>query len=187
MNIQSGYGVLANSGIATSSTQWQDGKTASAAIADPAKSTDQVSLSGAGKALAADESHMTQTRTPAQERLIRSASSDLASAEKIADDMANVPSTIFYDISGQLGVGNGTGEFVRKLSSTGQIVGDDYINNFNKEASVIDAQRLAIYKSEKANGTDPLLILVKMIDFTNSQSQDYLDATGWGWRGSSPP
>lgn len=187
MIIQSGYGALAYSGTATSSTQRQDGKTASAAIADPAKNADQVSLSSAGNALAADESHMTQTRTPAQERLIRSASSDRASAEKIADGMANTPSTIFYDIRGQRGVGDGNGEFIRKLSSTGQIVGDDYVNNFDKEASVIDAQRLAIYNSEKANGTDPLLILVKMIDFTNSQSQDYLDATGWGWRGSSPP
>lgn len=187
MIVQSGYGALAYSGTATSSTQRQDSKMASAALADPAKSADQVSLSSAGNALAADESKMTQTRTPAQERLIRSASSDRASAEKIAEGMAETPSTIFYDISGQRGVGNGTGEFVRKLSSTGQIVGDDYVNNFDKVASVIDAQRLAIYNTEKAKGTDPLLILGMMIDFTNSQSQDYLDATGWGWRGSSPP
>lgn len=160
---------------------------AASLLADPAKSADQVSLSSAGIALAAGESNMTQTRTFAQEKLIKSASSDRESAEKIAYGMASVPSTIFFDISGQRGVGDGNGEFVRKLSSTGQIVGDDYINNFNKEASVIDAQRLAIYESEKANGTDPFSILVKMIDFTNSQSQDYLDATGWGWRGSSPP
>ena len=122
MIIQSGYGA---SGIATSSTQRQDGKMALASIADPAKSADQVSLSSAGNALAADESNMTQTRTPAQEKLIRSASSDRASAEKIAQGMAETPSTIFFDISGQRGVGNGTGEFVRKLSTTGQIVGDD--------------------------------------------------------------
>ncbi|MBY0575169.1 MAG: hypothetical protein K2P67_01020 [Gallionellaceae bacterium] len=186
MNIQSSNDVLAYSGI-THSTQRRDGKTASVVIAEPKKGADPVSLSSAGIALAADESNMTQTRTFAQERLIRSASSDRESAEKIAHDMAYVPSTIFYDISGQRGVGDGNGEFVRKLSTTGQIVGDDYINNFNKEASVIDAQRLAIYQSEKAKGTDPLLILVKMIDFTNSQPQDYLDATGWGWRGSSPP
>ena len=160
---------------------------AASLLADPAKNTDQVTLSSAGKTLAADESNMTQTRTPSQEKLIRSASSDRESAEKIAYGMASVPSGIFYDISGQLGVGNGTGEFVRKLSTTGQIVGDDYIDNFNKEASVIDAQRLAIYETEKAKGTDPLQILIKMIDFTNSQSQDYLEATGWGWRGSSPP
>lgn len=187
MIIQSGYGASPYSGIATSSTQRQDGKMASAAIADPAKNADQVSLSSAGNALAAEESNMAHAKTPAQERLIRAASSDRASAEKIAYDMASARSTIFYDISGQRGVGDGTGEFVRKLSSTGQIVGDDYVSNFNSEAAVIDAQRLAIYESEKANGTDPLHILIKMLDFTNSQSQDYLDATGWGWRGSSPP
>ncbi|MDP2779958.1 hypothetical protein [Devosia sp.] len=172
---------------ATGKSTTQQAALAASLLAGTAKNADQVTLSGAGKALAADESHMTQTRTPAQERLIRSASSDSASAEKIAYGMASVPSTIFFDISGQPGVPGGNGDVamgVRKLSSTGQIVGDDYVNNFDKVASVIDAQRLAIYESEKANGTDPLLILVKMIDFTNSQSQDYLDATGWGWRGS---
>ena len=187
MIIQSGNGALAYSGIATSSTQRQDSKMASAVIADPAKSSFQTLLSCANKALAADESHMTQTRTLAQERLIRAASSDRASAEKIAQGMAETPSGIFWYISGQRGVGNGTGEPVRKLSTTGQIVGDDYVNNFNKVASAIDAQRRAIYNTEKENRTDPLLILSKMIDFTNSQSQSYLDATGWGWRGSSPP
>lgn len=154
---------------------------AASLLADPAKNADQVTLSGAGKALAADESNVTQTRTFAQEKLIRSASSDRASAEKIAHDMAYGPSGIFYDIRGV-----GGGEEVRKLSS-GRIIDDEFKSKFNSEASVIDARRLAIYESEKANGTDPLLILVKMIDFTNSQSQDYLDATGWGWRGSSPP
>ena len=179
-----------SSSVTSGKSTTQQTALAASLLADPAKDAEQVSLSGAGKALAADESHMTQTRTPAQERLIRSASSDSASAEKIAYGMASVPSTIFFDISGQPGVPGGNGDVamgVRKLSSTGQIVGDDYVNNFDKVASVIDAQRLAIYESEKANGTDPLLILVKMIDFTNSQSQDYLDATGWGWRGSSPP
>lgn len=181
MIIQSGYGALAYSGIATASTQRQDGKMASTAIADPAKSADQVSLSSAGNALAADESNMTHTRTPAQEKLIRSASSDRESAEKIAYGTAYVPSGILYDIRGV-----GGGEEVNKLSS-GRIIDDEFKKKFNSEASVIDAQRRAIYESEKAKGTDPLLILSKMIDFTNSQSQDYLDATGWGWRGSSPP
>jgi hypothetical protein len=183
MIIQSGYGALAYSGIATASMQRQDGKMASAAIADPAKNADQVTLSSDGKALAADESNTTQPRTPAQEKLIMAASSDRESAEKIALDMADTPSTIFYDIRGQRGVGDGNSEFVRKLATNGKIVGDDYINNFYKEASVIDAQRRAIYEIEKAKGTDPLLILSKMIDFTNSQSNDYLEATGWGYRG----
>lgn len=173
--------------VTTGKSTTQQTALAASLLADPANNADQVTLSSVGKTLAADESNMTQIKTFAQEKLIRSASSDSQSAEKIAHDMAYAPSGIFYDISGQLGVGNGTGEFVRKLSSTGQIVGDDYVNNFDKVASVIDAQRRAIYETEKANGTDSLQILIKMIDFTNSQSQDYLDATGWGWRGSSPP
>ncbi|MDZ4314086.1 MAG: hypothetical protein U0989_04890 [Azonexus sp.] len=157
--------------------------------APEAKYADKVTLSTEGKTLAADESKpvFTQQRTYAQERLLQAASSDRASAEKIAYDLAKTPSTIFYDISGQRGVGDGTGEFVRKLSTTGEIVGDDYIEKFFSEASAIDAQRFSIYETETKKGTDPVEILSKMIDFTNQQSQDYLDATGWGWRGSAPP
>jgi len=143
--------------------------------------TDQVALSSSGKALAASESNATQPRTPAQEKLIMAASSDSQSAEKIAHDMAYVPSTIFYDISGV-----GGGEEVKKLSS-GRIIDDEFKSKFNSAASVIDAQRRAIYETEKAKRTDPLLILSKMIDFTNSQSKDYLEASGWGYQGSSPP
>lgn len=142
---------------------------------------DKVTLSNAGKVLA-DEGSATQARTPAQEKLLRAASSDQASAEKIAQGMAYTPSTIFYDISGV-----GGGEDVRKLSTSGRIIDDQFKSKFDSEASVIDAQRRAIYDTEKAKGTDPLLILSKMIDFTNSQSKDYLEASGWGYQGSTPP
>ena len=179
MIIQSSYGALAYSGISVSSAQRQEGRTMPAAIAAPAKNADQVSLSAAGKTLAASAVASTQARTPAQEKLMMGASSDRASADKIAYDMAMVPSAIVWDISGQRGVGDGTGEFVRKLATTGQIVGDDYIDRFSNEASVIDMQRRTLYETEKAKGTDPLQILSMMIDFTNAQSQDYLEATGW--------
>lgn len=114
------------------------------------------------------------------------ASSDRASAEKIAQDMAITPSAIVWDLTGQRGVGDGTGEFVRRLASTGQIVGDDYVDRFSKDAAVIDAKRRRIYETEKAKGTAPLQILSMMIDFTNTQSKDYLEATGWGYRGGGP-
>lgn len=152
-----------------------------------AQYADKVTLSTEGKALAAGSADATQTMTPAQQRLLDAAKSDSASAGKIASDMAHGRSTIFYDISGQRGVGDGTGDFVRKLSTTGEIVGDDYVDRFNETAPGIDAQRQAIYDAETRKGTDPVEILSKMIDFTNRQSQDYLNATGWGWRGSAPP
>ena len=148
---------------------------------------DKVTLSSEAKTLAANDTGATQARTHAQERLLQAASSDTASAEKIAKDMANTPSAITYDIRGQSGVGDGTGDFVRKLSTTGEIVGDDYVENFISKSSAIDAQRKAIYETETKKGTSPVEILSKMIDFTNMQSQDYLNATGWGWQGSAPP
>lgn len=149
----------------------------------------KVTISDEAKAFLANENNSvpTQQRTYAQERLLQAARSDQSSAAQIASDMANTPSTIFFNISGQAGVGDGKGEFVRKLSSTGEIVDEDYVTKFNKEASAIDIQRRSIYNTEKAKGTDPLKILEKMIDFTNMQSQSYLDATGWGWQKSTPP
>lgn len=182
MIIQSNNGVTAYSGIASSSMQRQGSKTVPATMDDTANTAGRVTLSSSGKTLAASESDAEQTRTPAQIRLLQSAASDSQSAEKIASDMAHARSTIFYDISSV----DGGGE-VNKLSSSGRIINDAFKNKFDSEASVIDAQRLAIYDSEKAKGTDPLLILSKMIDFTNAQSKDYLEASGWGYRGTSQP
>lgn len=187
MLISSGYGVAAYRSSGSVSLPQQNSRPIESALSEPAKNADRVTLSSTGKALAADENNATQPRTPAQEKLMQAASSDRQSAEKIAQGMAFTPSTIFWDISGQLGVGGGNGESVRKLSTTGQVVDDNFIKRFNSQAPAIDAQRLAIYQTEKAKGTDPLQILSKMIDFTNTQSKDYLDASGWGYQGSTPP
>ena len=139
-----------------------------------AKSADTVSISNAAKALAAGGNGATQSTTAAHQKLLKSASDDPQSAEKIAYDMANVPSTIFYDLRGV-----GGGDPVNKLSTTGRIVDDAFKEKFATEAANIDAQRLGIYNSEKAKGTDPVTIISKMIDFTNSQSRDYLEASAW--------
>lgn len=142
-----------------------------------ARTADTVSISDAAKALSSPDKGTTQSRTPAQQKLLKSASDDPQSAEKIAYDMANVPSTIFYDISDQLASGK-MGP-VNKLSTTGRIIDDAFKEKFSAEASAIDSKRLEIYNSEKAKGTDPVTILSKMIDFTNSQSKDYLEASAW--------
>ena len=173
MNVQSTSpsAFLFTPAAARSSSAWQT------PAASPAKTADQVSLSSAGKALAASEHTVTQTRTPAQEHLLSAASSDRESAEKIAYDMTVAPSTIFYssihdmDADGKL----------NKLASSGRIIDADFRNSFNREASIVDAQRRALYESEKAKGTDPVQIISMMIDHINSQSSDYLEATGWGW------
>ena len=142
--------------------------------------TETVTLSDAAKALVETEKNTIQTRTPAQEKLLISASSDRQSAEKIAEGMANVPSAILWDITDSLRNGGP----VTKLASSGRNVDDKFVSQFDSEASVIDAQRRALYESEKAKGTDPLQILAKMIDFTNSQTSNaYREATGQGYQG----
>lgn len=189
MNIQSGYGALVYQTINNITLQQASGSVAKSPTVEAARNAasantaDRVTLSSTARELAAKESNATQTRTPAQERLLAAASSDRQSAEKIAKDLADSTSTIFFDLRDSILNG---GE-VRTLSTSGRIVGDDFIAKFQSDAAQIDAQRRAIYESEKIKGTDPVDILAMMIDFTNSQSKDYLEATGWGWRGSSPP
>lgn len=147
--------------------------------APAANYAEKVTLSAEGKNLAAGESGavIAKQRTPAQEQLLRAASTDRESAEKIAYDMTVAPSTIFYssiydmDADGKL----------NKLASSGRVIDADFRDSFNREASIVDAQRRAIYESEKAKGTDPVQIISMMIDHINSQSSDYLEATGWGW------
>lgn len=175
MNIQSGYGVFAYQGAGKVGSP--DTSTRSAlpdADTKPSSASDQVTISEAAKKMAAQEgSGATQAMTPAQERLLQAAASDPQSAEKLASDMAHASSTIFYDIRGM-----GGGQSLNKLSS-GRIIDDSFKEKFASEASAIDTQRRAIYDSEKAKGTDPVQILSKMINFTNSQPADYLEASGW--------
>jgi DNA-binding XRE family transcriptional regulator len=57
------------------------------------------------------------------------------------------------------------------------------VARFDREAALIDEKKRALYESEKAKGTDPLEILNKLYDFENSQSYEYQEATGAGWRG----
>lgn len=183
MQIQSNYGVFAYQGSGKVSLQLPHGTAANLtsvkSITGGASqnSTDRVTISSAAMEKAAkEENGATQSRTAIQEKLLKSAQSDPQSAEKLASDMANTSSTIFYDISDQLA--SGRAGPVNKLSS-GRIIDDAFKEKFSNESSVIDAQRKAIYDSEKAKGTPAAEILSKMFDFTNSQSRDYLEATCW--------
>lgn len=183
MNIQLGIGLSSYQGIGKVGASPLGGFPAKNPLdganqkSGAAGSTEQVTISDAAKALASKNVGATQGRTVIQERLLKSADSDPQSAEKLAYDMANTPSTIFYDIRDQLASGK-MGP-VSKLSSTGQIVDEAYKAKFTQEASVIDAQRKAIYDTEKSKGTPASEIVAKMIDFTNKQSRNYLEATCW--------
>jgi hypothetical protein len=140
-------------------------------------SSTNVSISDAARNFASQETVATQGRTAIQQRAINSAAADPQWADKMAEGFANVRSQIAYDISDQLGPGKH--EFTRKLSSTGRIIDDAFEENFYKEASRVDAQKKEIYAAEKAKGTPSAEIYAKLIDFTNTQSSDYLEGTGW--------
>ncbi|WP_306606540.1 hypothetical protein [Azonexus sp.] len=138
---------------------------------------DRVSISDAARALSESQRTVTQTRTPVQEEVLRAASSDRASAEKIAYQMTAAPSQICYSSIYDMGPDGK----LNKLASSGRMIDQNFRDRFGQEASIVDAQIKAMYDSEKAKGTDPVQIIGMMFDHINSQSSDYLEATGWGW------
>lgn len=144
-------------------------------IADPVTPSNDVNVPAA-------KGKVEPARTTAQNRLIGSAMSSPQDAAKLAYDVAHVNSQIFYNLRDS----PPNGPF--RLAATGEFVTDEYKANFEKIASQADQQRLALYESEKAKGTDPVDILKKMFDFTNSQPRSYREATGqveeaWGLGG----
>ncbi|MGS1106477.1 hypothetical protein ACVCNH_09540 [Achromobacter anxifer] len=187
MNIQSGFSVLSFQGADRAGFSKLGSTTTKSMSVDVAgfqkvfqgfnSSTTQAGISDVARKRSSQEGAATQGRTASQEKLLNSAASDPKYAEQLAYDMANIPSTICYDIRDQLAPGRG-GEPLNKLSS-GRIIDEAFKENFSKEAALIDAQRKAIYDSEKAKGTPADQILAKLFDHTNSQSKDYLEASGW--------
>lgn len=179
MNIQSGYGNLYYQGADRVAASRLGAEAAKSSPTDAVSSrainppSTQVSISDAARKLASQGENPKQERTAIQERLLNTAASDPQSAEKLTYDIAYTPSTIFYDLRGV-----GGNEPVSKLSS-GRVIDDAFKANFSSEASVIDAQRKSLYDSEKAKGTPADQILAKLFDFTNAQSRDYLEASGW--------
>lgn len=178
MNIQSGYGVAIYPGTKiTVPQQVGDASSLNASVGfgtGSSTSTDKVTISDAARATLAGKGVATQSRTPFQEKMLADAASGGPQfAERLAYEMANSRSMIGYDISDTKGW-----EPVNKLASTGRRIDDHFKRRFEEEAALIDAQRLAIYNEGKANGSSPVEILNKMIEFTNTQSRDYLEASG---------
>jgi hypothetical protein len=148
-------------------------------LPDHANIADPVTQSNEVKVPAAKAGKGEPTRTTAQNRLIGEAMSSPQDAAKLAYDMAHVNSQIVYNLRDS----PPNGPF--RLAVTGEFVTDEYKANFARTAPLIDQQRTLLYETEKAKGTNPVEILKKMFDFTNSQPRSYREATGqveeaWG-------
>ncbi|MBR4737337.1 MAG: hypothetical protein IK051_06710 [Rhodocyclaceae bacterium] len=183
MMIQANYGISAYGGIAAISAQRQTSHITQAMTAAAAESAEQVTISDAGKALAAREDAPTRPRTPKQEAFLNwYAQASPATVKEAARRMAESPSRIVYTLPPE--GGDFTGD---KLYSSGKFVDDAYINRVNQMAMRIDAQRQALYEDEVRKGTDPLEIMEKMIDFTNSQPYEYREATDQGYWADEVP
>lgn len=182
MMIQSNYGISAYGGIAALSAQRQASRITQAMTAAAAETAEQVTISDAGKALAAREDVPVRRRTPAQEDLLdwyaQLSPADVANAAK---RMAESPSWIAYRVPAD------ENDWPPKLYSSGRVVDDAYIERFNQMAMRIDAQRQALYEAETRKGTDPLEIMGKIIDFTNSQPYEYREATDQGYWADEVP
>ena len=179
MNVQSGHDLLVYQGPKVSGVRPANHAAVSNASSGEgvkgSTPTDRVTISDAARAMAAKESGATQARTPVQEKMLADAASGGPQfAARMAEEMATSPSMIAYDIRDTKGW-----EPLTKLSSTGRHIDEAFKERMTTEMAVIDAQRQALYNAEKAKGTNPVDIVAKMIDFTNAQSRDYLEASGW--------
>ena len=181
MMIQSSYGISAYSGIAALSAQRQTSRITQAMTAAAPETAEQVTLSDAGKALAAREDAPVRRRTPVQEETIREARADPEFAKVYAEFMARETSVIACTLNEK------RGDEPLRLYSNGKFADDAYTERFYREAAVVDAQRRALYESEKQKGTDPAEIIAKMIDFTNAQSYAYREATNKGYWADEVP
>ncbi|MFN3736274.1 hypothetical protein [Hydrogenophaga sp.] len=182
MNVSLGQGVLVYQGAKVSALQpgGQPPLQASVAkeVGTATAATDRVTISDAARAMAAKDARATQAITPNQEKMLADAASGGPEfAARMAEEMATLPSTIFYDISDYIAAG--VAFKLDKLSSTGRRVDAAFKERMTTEMAAIDAQRQALYNTEKAKGTNPVDIVAKMIDFTNAQSRDYLEASCW--------
>lgn len=184
MMIQASYGVSAYGGIAALSAQRQTSRITQAITAAAAETAEQVTISDAGKALAAREDAPVRPRTPRQEAFLNwYAQASPSTVKDAARRMAESPSTIVYTVPPEGGEDAGPS----RVYSSGRAVDDVYIDRFNQMAMRIDAQRQALYEAEKSKGTDPLEIMGKMIDFTNSQPYEYREATDQGYWADEVP
>jgi hypothetical protein len=179
MNVSLGQGVLVYQGAKVSALQpgGQPPLQASVSkeVGTATAATDRVTISDAARAMAAKDAGATQARTPIQEKMLADAASGGPEfAARMAEEMATFPSMIAYDIRDTKGW-----EPLTKLSSTGRHIDEAFKERMTTEMAAIDAQRQALYNTEKAKGTNPVDIVAKMIDFTNAQSRDYLEASGW--------
>jgi len=178
MHIQSGFDSLVYPGPKVSGVKLANASAQHAAPSEGARApvpTDKVTISDAARAMAAKESGATQARTPIQEKMLADAASGGPEfAARMAEEMGTLPSTIFYNVRDTKGW-----EPLTKLSSTGRHIDEAFKERMSIEMAAVDAQRLALYNAEKAKGTNPVDIIAKMIDFTNAQSRDYLEASGW--------
>jgi|GEM_PF-1651264 len=182
MNVSLGQGVLVYQGAKVAALQ--SSSQALLATAAPkeggggAAVTERVTISDAARAMAARDAGATQARTPIQEKMLADAASGGPEfAARMAEEMGTLPRMIAYDISEYIAAG--VAFKLDKLSSTGRRVDEAFKERMTTEMAAVDAQRLALYNAEKAKGTNPVDIIAKMIDFTNAQSRDYLEASGW--------
>lgn len=181
MNIQSGYGINSYQGADRIGISRLGASTTKSNLADVSglqgAAASSVSISDAARKLASADGTATQGRTALQQQLIDSAASDPQGAEKLAYDFANVSSQICYDMSEEFAAQVCLP--THKLASTGRFADEAFQEKFSHDASLADAQKKAIYETEKAKGTPAAEIYAKLIDFTNTQSKEYLEGTGW--------
>ncbi len=141
--------------------------------ANAATIADSVAISETARALA-DNPNISHEATPQRSWISENAHSDPIWAEKAAYELAKGPDQPLLDISGLV---DGSGPI--RYTGTGQPVTAESKAYFEQEASRVASERMALYQSEKANGTPAAEIVDKLIAYMDRQPKRYLEMMPW--------
>ncbi len=115
-----------------------------------------------------------EASTRFRDLLLRSAQADPGAATRLcrifALDASYEKSGPLLDISAYPTV---------RFAHTGEVVTESNLAAFKAEATKVTQGRIALYESEKAQGTPDVVILDKLFDYTDTQSDAYLSKIGW--------
>lgn len=161
-------------GYSASTNDTKPPLTRQSATTEAARISDAVAISDDAKTRA------TTPDTPITEPLkqpswiSKAAHSNPILAEQFAHELAKRPDQPLLDISG---LENGTGPI--RYTGTGQPVTEESKAYFETEAARIASERMALYQTEKANGTPAAEIVDKLIAYMDKQPKRYLNMMPW--------
>lgn len=174
MIIQAGNSVLVYNSINKTSVQRQSEIMTMAEFSGSAKNADSVDISKAGQDMLSSSQALDKAK---ESWLSRDAHSNPQLADQMAYDFAHATEQPLVNLTEFV---NGTGPM--RYTANNAPVTEESQKYFDKASSVVLQAKTNIYDTEKAKGTSSADIMDKLVEYMNSQSNEYKEITNWDSR-----